>query len=175
TLFCNTAIRVEYEWKPSKCSSCKVFSHVLDGCPKKIVSDVVKNLKVSRQAARGPPVDLKPMSTLFTFGFYQKGGKGYWKSKESQMLEGKPVLIGDDEEPVKQHISVPSTSSMGDQGEDLEDEVEDIDDDTTRFMSLMIELIGEANDAGIREDEEFDVYDGYDDQAFDLFDEHSFL
>ncbi|GKC37408.1 gag-pol polyprotein [Tanacetum coccineum] len=45
-------IRVKYEWKPSTCSSCKVFGHVLDECPKKIVSDMVKNLKNPRQDAR---------------------------------------------------------------------------------------------------------------------------
>ncbi|GJU95378.1 hypothetical protein Tco_1320134 [Tanacetum coccineum] len=45
-------IRVEYEWKPPRCSSCKVFGHVLVECPKKIFSDVVKNLKNPGQAAR---------------------------------------------------------------------------------------------------------------------------
>ncbi|GJT66007.1 retrovirus-related pol polyprotein from transposon TNT 1-94 [Tanacetum coccineum] len=46
-------IRIEYEWKPPKCSSCKVFGHVLDECPKIIASDVEKNFKNPRQAARG--------------------------------------------------------------------------------------------------------------------------
>ncbi|GJX47193.1 zinc knuckle CX2CX4HX4C containing protein [Tanacetum coccineum] len=27
-------IRIEYEWKPPRCSSCKVFGHFLDDCPK---------------------------------------------------------------------------------------------------------------------------------------------
>ncbi|GKB49547.1 hypothetical protein Tco_0900300 [Tanacetum coccineum] len=45
-------IRVEYKWKPPRCSSCKVFVHVLDECPKTIGSVVVKNLKTLRQAAR---------------------------------------------------------------------------------------------------------------------------
>ncbi|GKE49662.1 hypothetical protein Tco_1480920 [Tanacetum coccineum] len=49
-------IRVEYEWKPPKYLSCKVFGHVLYECPKKIISDVVKNLKSPRQATRGVPV-----------------------------------------------------------------------------------------------------------------------
>nr|GFA26781.1 hypothetical protein [Tanacetum cinerariifolium] len=35
---------VEYEWKPPKCSCCKVYGHVLNECHKKIVSNVVKNL-----------------------------------------------------------------------------------------------------------------------------------
>nr|GEV53985.1 retrovirus-related Pol polyprotein from transposon TNT 1-94 [Tanacetum cinerariifolium] len=37
---------------PTRCSSYKVFGHVLDECPKNIVSDVEKNLKNLRQAAR---------------------------------------------------------------------------------------------------------------------------
>ncbi|GJZ70383.1 hypothetical protein Tco_0633933 [Tanacetum coccineum] len=37
------------------CLSCKVFGHVLDVCPKKIVSDVMKNLNDPRQASRGVP------------------------------------------------------------------------------------------------------------------------
>ncbi|GKD55174.1 kinase-like domain, phloem protein 2-like protein [Tanacetum coccineum] len=45
-------IRVEYVWKPPKRSSCKVFGHILDECPKKIISDAMKNLKNPRQDAR---------------------------------------------------------------------------------------------------------------------------
>nr|GFA49918.1 zinc knuckle CX2CX4HX4C [Tanacetum cinerariifolium]GFA77827.1 zinc knuckle CX2CX4HX4C [Tanacetum cinerariifolium] len=33
-------IRVEYEWKPPRCSSCKVFGHFFNECPKKIITDV---------------------------------------------------------------------------------------------------------------------------------------
>ncbi|GKA95300.1 gag-aspartyl protease domain-containing protein [Tanacetum coccineum] len=36
-----------------RCSTCKVFGHVLDECPKKIFSDVLKSLKTPRQAVRG--------------------------------------------------------------------------------------------------------------------------
>ncbi|GJY86501.1 nucleotide-diphospho-sugar transferase [Tanacetum coccineum] len=50
-------IRVEYEWKPPRCLSCKVFRHVLNACPKKIVSNVVMNNP--RQATRGVSVGPK--------------------------------------------------------------------------------------------------------------------
>ncbi|GJW51495.1 RNA-directed DNA polymerase, eukaryota [Tanacetum coccineum] len=46
-------IHVEYEWKPPKCSSCKIFGHVLDECLKNFSSDVAKNLKNPKQAVRG--------------------------------------------------------------------------------------------------------------------------
>nr|GEU86645.1 hypothetical protein [Tanacetum cinerariifolium] len=54
-------IHVEYEWKPTRRSSCNVFSHVLEEYPKNIISDVVKNLKKPRQATRGVQVGLKKM------------------------------------------------------------------------------------------------------------------
>ncbi|GJX75081.1 hypothetical protein Tco_0313676 [Tanacetum coccineum] len=51
-------LRADEELKDSiPCSSCKVFGHVLNECPKKIVSNVVKNLNNPRQATRGVSVD----------------------------------------------------------------------------------------------------------------------
>nr|GEY93650.1 hypothetical protein [Tanacetum cinerariifolium] len=52
-------IRVEYEWKPPRCLSFKVFGHVLNECPKKIITDVVKNLNNPRQTTRGVSVGPK--------------------------------------------------------------------------------------------------------------------
>ncbi|GJV62147.1 hypothetical protein Tco_1468247 [Tanacetum coccineum] len=50
-----------YEWK--------VFGHFLDECPKNIVSDVLKNLKNSSQAAKdvqvGPKVAFKPIKQVY--------------------------------------------------------------------------------------------------------------
>ncbi|GKC11044.1 hypothetical protein Tco_1007826 [Tanacetum coccineum] len=42
-----------------RCSTCKVFDHVLDDCPKQIVLDVLKNLNNLRQAVRGVHVGPK--------------------------------------------------------------------------------------------------------------------
>ncbi|GJS36355.1 zinc knuckle CX2CX4HX4C containing protein [Tanacetum coccineum] len=36
--FTKETIRVEYEWRPPRCDICKIFSHVHDHCPKKVVS-----------------------------------------------------------------------------------------------------------------------------------------
>ncbi|GKD18767.1 RNA-directed DNA polymerase, eukaryota [Tanacetum coccineum] len=57
--FTMSIIHVEYDWAPPRCPECKVFGHVLDDCPKKIVSDILKNSKMPRQPASGPPVGLK--------------------------------------------------------------------------------------------------------------------
>ncbi|GKE88844.1 hypothetical protein Tco_1566319, partial [Tanacetum coccineum] len=50
-------------------SSCKVYGHVLDECPKHIISNVEKNLKNLRQAATcvqvGPKVAFKPIKQIY--------------------------------------------------------------------------------------------------------------
>ncbi|GJW68844.1 hypothetical protein Tco_0123268 [Tanacetum coccineum] len=58
--YTRSTIHFKYDWKPPRCSTCKVFDHVLDQCPKKTVSHVSKNLKMPRQASRSPLVSLKP-------------------------------------------------------------------------------------------------------------------
>ncbi|GJW16427.1 zinc knuckle CX2CX4HX4C containing protein [Tanacetum coccineum] len=36
--FTKETIRVEYEWRPPRCDICKIYGHVHDQCPKKVVS-----------------------------------------------------------------------------------------------------------------------------------------
>ncbi|GKD31177.1 hypothetical protein Tco_1241955 [Tanacetum coccineum] len=36
--FTKETIRVEYEWRPPRCAECKIFGHVHDHCPKKVVT-----------------------------------------------------------------------------------------------------------------------------------------
>nr|GEW15366.1 hypothetical protein [Tanacetum cinerariifolium] len=48
---CN--IRVEYEWKPLRCTCCKVFGYVLKECPKNIGVGATKNLKKTSQTPKG--------------------------------------------------------------------------------------------------------------------------
>nr|GEV17988.1 high affinity nitrate transporter 2.6-like [Tanacetum cinerariifolium] len=54
---CN--IRVEYEWRPPRCASCKVFGHVQEECLKNIGSGATKNLKKASQTPKGIPVGQK--------------------------------------------------------------------------------------------------------------------
>nr|GFA57251.1 zinc knuckle CX2CX4HX4C [Tanacetum cinerariifolium] len=45
--FTKETIRVEYEWRPPKCDICKIFGHVHDHCPNKMVSPpIVTTLNV---------------------------------------------------------------------------------------------------------------------------------
>ncbi|GJW18982.1 hypothetical protein Tco_0026418 [Tanacetum coccineum] len=53
-----------------------------------------------------------------------------------------------------------------DVGEELEgsdDEIEELDDDTARYMSFIDQASEGANDAGLFKNEDFDLYDGYKD------------
>ncbi|GKD60621.1 retrotransposon protein, putative, ty1-copia subclass [Tanacetum coccineum] len=52
-------VRVKYEWKPPRCSCCKVFGHTQEECPKNIGLGVAKNLKKPSQTSRGVPVGPK--------------------------------------------------------------------------------------------------------------------
>ncbi|GKA29955.1 hypothetical protein Tco_0716200 [Tanacetum coccineum] len=39
--FTKETIRVEYEWRPPRCDKCKIFGHVHEHCPNKVVSPPV--------------------------------------------------------------------------------------------------------------------------------------
>ncbi|GKA60377.1 hypothetical protein Tco_0759784 [Tanacetum coccineum] len=54
---CN--VRVEYEWKPPRCSSCKVFGHVHEECTKNTCAGEKKTVKKPSQTSRGVPVGPK--------------------------------------------------------------------------------------------------------------------
>ncbi|GJW00943.1 hypothetical protein Tco_1556194 [Tanacetum coccineum] len=54
---CN--VRVEYEWKTPRCSSCKVFGHIHEECLKNTGSGKKKTVMKPSQASRGVPVGPK--------------------------------------------------------------------------------------------------------------------
>nr|GEW31969.1 hypothetical protein [Tanacetum cinerariifolium] len=59
---CN--VRVKYEWKPTRCSSCKVFRHIHKECTKNTGADgkttVKKPSQTSRGVSVGPKIGFKP-------------------------------------------------------------------------------------------------------------------
>nr|GEV04783.1 hypothetical protein [Tanacetum cinerariifolium] len=54
---CN--VRVEYEWKPHRCSSCKVFGHIHEECPNNTGAGEKKTVKKPSQTSRDVPVGPK--------------------------------------------------------------------------------------------------------------------
>ncbi|GJR01056.1 cytokinin dehydrogenase 3-like protein [Tanacetum coccineum] len=51
--------RVEYEWKPPRCSSCKVFGHIHEECLKNAGAGEKKTVKKPSQTSQGVPVGPK--------------------------------------------------------------------------------------------------------------------
>ncbi|GJS49915.1 alpha/beta hydrolases superfamily protein [Tanacetum coccineum] len=90
--YIKSTIRVEYEWKPPRCSNCKVYGYVLVKFPKKIISDVSKKLKMPRQVTCGPPVGLKPTSD-FVYRPVQPTSKTSGK-KNSASTSGNKKQVG---------------------------------------------------------------------------------
>ncbi|GKB14350.1 hypothetical protein Tco_0848273 [Tanacetum coccineum] len=62
--FYTCTVHVEYEWKPPRCTCCKVFGHIQEECPKNLGLGVAKIFKKPSQASRGvlvgPKVGMKP-------------------------------------------------------------------------------------------------------------------
>ncbi|GKB59042.1 hypothetical protein Tco_0915228 [Tanacetum coccineum] len=186
-------IRVEYDWKPPRCSSCKIFGHFLDECPMNLSSDVAKNLNNPRQAARGvlvgPKMGFKQLyrqiendDDLGTNGGNSKsGGKGSLNvvhgsssnaliidkidKLEHQILDGKLMLVNGDGNPL-----VP-TSNV-----DSENEAEVVFDETANLMASTSFKDGSDRGYGTnslleqwRKTKRDDDYDPYND---DLFESH---
>nr|GEV32403.1 hypothetical protein [Tanacetum cinerariifolium] len=60
---CN--VRVEYEWKPTRCLSCKVFRHIHEECPKNRGAGEKKTVRKPNQTSRGVQVsNLNPFDVL---------------------------------------------------------------------------------------------------------------
>ncbi|GJU07002.1 hypothetical protein Tco_1123432 [Tanacetum coccineum] len=113
---------VNYEWKPPRCSSCKVFGHVLNECPKKIVLDVVKNLNNPRQATRGvlvvPKVSFKSTKQIYKPISNKNGASTSGRKKQAKMSR--------QENPPVPTVNVHSES-----------EVEVVTDETTNLIASM--------------------------------------
>nr|GEU32403.1 hypothetical protein [Tanacetum cinerariifolium] len=116
-------IRVEYQWKLLRCSGCNVFGHVLDECPTKIVSDVVKNLNKPRQAARGVQVgpNWAPRTSISTPIAEQID------KLQRKNLDLKLMFVDDDGKPLYKVDSIGIA--------DRDSKVEEVFNETTCYMS----------------------------------------
>ncbi|GJQ96242.1 hypothetical protein Tco_0007381 [Tanacetum coccineum] len=168
------------QWKPPRCSSCKVFGHVLNECPKKIIPDVVKNLNNPRHATRGVPVG--PKDDLGT-------NKGNSKSAEKRSLNvahdsSSNTSIIDNINKLERHLLNGKLRFVNDDGNplvptgnvDSDSEVEVVFDETVNLMAST-SFKGRSNRVYStnslleqwRETKQEDDYDPYDD---DLYESH---
>ncbi|GKD72550.1 zinc knuckle CX2CX4HX4C containing protein, partial [Tanacetum coccineum] len=83
--FTKETILVEYEWRPPRCDVCKIFSHVHDQCPKKVVTPPI----VSTSPVVTPTVE-KTNDGFQTMG-KKKKRKGNSKSNNGGQFDGPSV------------------------------------------------------------------------------------
>ncbi|GKD50384.1 pentatricopeptide repeat-containing protein [Tanacetum coccineum] len=111
--FTKETIRVEYEWRPPRCDVCKIFGHVHDQCPKKVVTLPI----VSTSPIVTPTVE-KTNDGFQTVG-KKKKRKGKSKSNGGQLNWGNSLN--------KDNItSSNSFSALNVEEEDEEEEVENV-------------------------------------------------
>ncbi|GJX44748.1 hypothetical protein Tco_0261424 [Tanacetum coccineum] len=176
-------IRVEYEWKPPRCSSCKVFGHVLDEYPKKIISDVVNNLMNPRQDAKGVQVGPKVVGWEDGQFWRAPSDHGFFHVASSststtpiveridklkrQINDAKLTLVDDDGKPIPKVVSKVN--------EDSDSEVEDVVDEHAVFI-WHLTCLESGNDSGYgtnslleqwRSTKRVNDYDPYDDDLYE--------
>nr|GEU70451.1 hypothetical protein [Tanacetum cinerariifolium] len=155
-------IRVECDWKPPRCLSFKVFGHVLDECPKKIISDVVKNPRQATQGVQAVPnVGFKSVKQVYKPVSNKNGVNTSDKidKLERQILDDKLMFVDDDG-----NLLVPTGNV------DSDSEVKVVFDDTVNLMaSTSFEGVSDRG-YGInslleqwRMTKQDDHYDSYDD------------
>ncbi|GJT86370.1 hypothetical protein Tco_1068087 [Tanacetum coccineum] len=149
-------IMVEYEWEPPRCVVCMLFGHVDILCSKRSVGKPKKQ-HTNLDASHGTNVDskvlLKPKKPVTSLD--QMRGR---LIQESRMIEGKLVLLGDDEKPLKPCKPTPLSSSnviskKADDlvNEDSDSEVEEVYDETATFMastSSNVNKVFKSNNGG---------------------------
>ncbi|GKB06561.1 zinc knuckle CX2CX4HX4C containing protein [Tanacetum coccineum] len=89
--FIKETIRVEYEWRSSRCDVCKIFGHVHDQCPKKVVSPLI----VSTSNAVTPTIEKN------NDGFQKVGNNNNNKKKGQSKTTNGSQFVGSS---VKQNL-----------------------------------------------------------------------
>ncbi|GJV53508.1 zinc knuckle CX2CX4HX4C containing protein [Tanacetum coccineum] len=164
--FTKETIRVEYEWRPPRCDICKIFGHVHDHCPNKVVSPhIVTNSNVVT------PIVVKTNDGFQTVS-KKKKGKGKSKSTNGGQFVGLSVKQNVRYEPKETtsapkkgatNVGNPSTSSsysvLNDEEEEEEEDVENVYAETA---NLFIKT-GRSSSftAAVEEEEEEDVENVY--------------
>ncbi|GJU73276.1 hypothetical protein Tco_1264681, partial [Tanacetum coccineum] len=72
-------------WKPPMCSGCKVFGHVLNECPKKIVSNVNNPRQAARSVLVGPNVSFKSTKPIYRPVSNKNGASTNGKKKQVEV------------------------------------------------------------------------------------------
>ncbi|GKC52144.1 hypothetical protein Tco_1074889 [Tanacetum coccineum] len=105
---CN--VHVEYEWKPPRCSSCKIFRHIHEECLKTTGAGEKKTVKKPSQTSRGVPVGPKI---------------GFKPQKEYRPVTKKPNAIsrGNKKKGVEPTIEFASNTLIGEKIDKIERQI----------------------------------------------------
>ncbi|GKB26389.1 zinc knuckle CX2CX4HX4C containing protein, partial [Tanacetum coccineum] len=130
--FTKETIRVEYEWRPPTCDICKIFGHVHDQCPKKVVSPPivttsnVATLTVEKKNEGFQMVGKKKkMNAKVDYKHTKNGATNVGNaSKSSSMLKTTGTSFKNDT-----IITSNSYSALNDEEEDDEEYVENVYDE----------------------------------------------
>ncbi|GKC35904.1 putative reverse transcriptase domain-containing protein [Tanacetum coccineum] len=152
--FYTCTIRVKYEWKPPKCTCCKVFDHIQEDCPKNLGLGVAKNLKKPILAPRGVPVGSKNVETSSTSTTHIVDKI---RKLEKLIIEEKATLVDDDGKPLKK------VDYLGDH--DSNDEVFLVDNDMAHSMAT--ETVGFGTKSLLEQWTDSYVNGDYDEDPYD--------
>ncbi|GKC47684.1 transcription factor LHW-like protein [Tanacetum coccineum] len=127
---CN--VRVEYEWKPPRCASCKVFGHIHEECPKNTGAGekniVKKPSQTSRGVPIGPKIGFKPQKEYRHVPKKPIASSSGNKMKSvNLLLSGQAILVDNAGNPLKK------VEFSGEY--DSEDDVASVDNDMARSMA----------------------------------------
>ncbi|GJT29846.1 putative dual specificity protein phosphatase DSP8 [Tanacetum coccineum] len=136
---CN--VHVEYEWKPPRCSSCKVFGHSHEECPKNTSASEKKTVKKPSQTYRGV---LVRVTTILVNNEVTSSGSCFMNVDNSSsgntpitdkiekfedlLTSGQAILVEKAGNPLKK------VEFLGEY--DSEDEVASVDNDMARSMTF---------------------------------------
>ncbi|GJZ20054.1 putative reverse transcriptase domain-containing protein [Tanacetum coccineum] len=128
--FTKETIRVEYEWRPPRCDTCKIFGHVHDYYPKKVVSAPI--VAISNVVT---PNAEKTNDGFQTVGKTKKR-KGKSKSTNGGYTsQSTPMLKTTGNSSKKDNLSMSNSfSTLNEEEEDDEEDVENVYDESANLI-----------------------------------------
>ncbi|GKF03732.1 zinc knuckle CX2CX4HX4C containing protein, partial [Tanacetum coccineum] len=126
--FTKETIRVEYEWRPPRCDTCKIFGHVHDYCPKKVVSPPI----VATSNVVTPNVEKTNdgFQTVATTSAPKKGTTYVGYTSQST-----PILKTTGNSSKKDNLSMSNSfSALNEEEEEDEEDVENVYDESANLI-----------------------------------------
>nr|GEW15262.1 hypothetical protein [Tanacetum cinerariifolium] len=147
-------VHVEYEWKPSRCASCKVFGHIHEECSKNTGAGEKKTVKKPSQTSQAV-IERKVWNLLLSTGTTHIIDK--IRKFEELLTSGQAILVDEAGNPLKE---VEFSDDY-----DSEDEVASVDNDMARSMAS--EMVGFGTQSLLEQWRDSYGNGDYDDDPYD--------